>query len=261
LISIIQHGVRNSEILARRLSSMRGRIDFGLLDNLALDGDRRDYAAGQAIFDQDANHRRVLVLVSGVAGEARVLADGRRQILALRFPGDALTANPGEILVALTRVHVADGAGLMTCLADASPDFQQLRRAWVTASRTDQAILRDQVVRLGRMSAFERTAHMLVEVHERLAQVGLASEANFHLPLTQEMVSDVIGLSVVHLNRTLQALRREGLVTSRQGYVTLVDRARLVEIAAYVSRFPTAWTPNAATSPRRTDLREAVVVH
>lgn len=224
---------------------MRGRISPAVLETCAVDRERRDYASGQTIFGTEAAAGEVLVLASGVAGEARVLADGRRQILALRFPGDALTPNPGEMLVALTRVRVADGARLMRCLADASQDFQPLRRAWVAAGRTDQAILRDQVVRLGRMSAFERVAHMLLEAHERLAQVGLTTDATFHLPLTQEMVGDAIGLSVVHLNRTLQALRKDGLVASRQGFVTLADRERLVDIAAYVSRFPTAWTPSA----------------
>lgn len=261
MISIIQHGVKNSEILARRLSSMRGRVGGEVLETLSLDADRRDYTSGQAIFDEASDLRDVKVLVSGIAGEARVLADGRRQILALRFPGDSLAPNPSEVLIALTRVRVADGAGLMTCLADSSADFQGLRRAWIAASRTDQAILRDQVVRLGRMSAFERMAHMLLEVHERLAQVGLASETSFHLPLTQEMVGDVIGLSVVHLNRTLQSLRRDGLIVSRQGYVTLVDRARLVDIAAYVSRFPTAWQPSGSNVAGRSVLRTLAAVH
>lgn len=261
MISIIQHGVGTSEILARRLTSMRAKPDPGVLQNLVLDAERRHHEAGEAIFGQDANPSQVLVLVSGVAGEARVLADGRRQILALRFPGDALTPTVGEVLIALTRTRVADGARLVACLADPSTVFQPLRRAWVTASRTDQAILRDHVVRLGRMSAFERMAHMLLEVHERLAQVGLAGDASFHMPLTQEVISDVIGLSVVHLNRTLQALRREALVASRQGYVTLVDRPRLVEIAAYVSRFPMAWRPSATPASRRSIAAAPAHVH
>lgn len=251
MISIIQHGVGTTELLARRIISMRAKPDAAVLKSLGLDAARRDHEAGEAIFGADVNPSQLRVLASGVAGEARVLADGRRQILALRLPGDTLTPSAGEVLVALTRTRVADGAGLAASLTDASAAFQPLRRAWAMASRTDQAILRDQVVRLGRMSAFERMSHMLLEMHERLAQVGLAGEASFHMPLTQEMVSDVIGLSVVHLNRTLQTLRREGLVTSRQGYVTLVDRPRLVDIAAYVSRFPMAWRPTATPASRR----------
>ncbi|WP_293678901.1 Crp/Fnr family transcriptional regulator [uncultured Phenylobacterium sp.] len=91
----------------------------------------------------------------------------------------------------------------------------------------------------------------LLEVHERLAQVGLATDATFHMPLTQDTISDVIGLSGVHLNRTLQTLRRDGLIVSRQGYITLTDRRRLVEIAAYVSRFPLAWQPSVGSETGR----------
>jgi CRP-like cAMP-binding protein len=243
VISIIQHGVKSSELLARRLSAMRGRVSSATLDAIGLDATRLTFEAGQPVFEGEDIRREIQVLAGGIVGEVRILADGRRQILALRFPGDALIPSDGEALVALTRVRTADGLPLMTRLADASEDYQPLRRAWVAASRTDQAILRDQVVRLGRMSAFERMAHMLLEAHERLAQVGLATDTTFHLPLTQEMVSDVIGLSVVHLNRTLQNLRRSELVVSKQGYVTLVDRPRLVDIASYVSRFPVAWRP------------------
>jgi CRP-like cAMP-binding protein len=261
LISIIQHGVKSSELVARRLLATRSNADVNVFGSIALEDRRPEFASGQTIFGSVGAQSEMLVLASGVAGEARMLADGRRQILALRIPGDTLTAKPGESLVALTRVRVADGSRLMACLADASAEFQPLRRAWLAADRTDQAILRDQVVRLGRMSAFERTAHMLLEAHERLAQVGLAQETAFHLPLTQEVVSDVIGLSVVHLNRTLQSLRREGLASVKQGYVTLLDRARLVEIAAYVSRFPRAWRPDTTLPPRRTVLREMAVAH
>ena len=230
---------------------MRGRVDESVLRGLGLEDACHDVPAGQSVCGAEANRGVVGILVSGVVGETRSLADGRRQILALRFPGDPLTPNAGVALMALTRARVADGGRLMACLADASADYQPLRRAWVAADLTDQAILRDQVVRLGRMSAFERMAHMLLEVHERLAQVGLGQETTFHLPLTQEIVSDVIGLSVVHLNRTLQSLRREGLIVSKQGYVTLMDRTRLVEIAAYVSRFPVAWRPDASLPVRR----------
>lgn len=232
---------------------MRWRVSPEVLAKLDLDAARREYVSGEAVFDEACGQGEVRILVSGVAAEARLLSDGRRQILALRLPGDALTPNAGDMVVALTRVRVVNGARLVACLGDASPEFQPLRRAWVTAGRIDQAILRDQVVRLGCMSAQERMAHVLLEVHERLAQVGLVRDTTFHMPLTQEAFGQVIGISVVHLNRTLQALRREGLVVARQGFITLVDRARLVDMAAYVSPFPVPWAPSASVTTRRAD--------
>lgn len=243
--------------MARRLSAMRAKVSEAALDSIGLDETRRQFEPGSQIFAEGARNE-VQLLVGGVVGDVRLLANGRRQILALRFPGELLTSDAGETLVALTRVLVADGSPFMTCLNNPEPEYQPLRRAWLAAGRCEVAILRDQVVRLGRMSAFERMAHMLLEAHERLSQVGLATDTTFHLPLTQEMVSDVIGLSVVHLNRTLQALRRGGLVSSKQNYVTLVDRAQLVEASGYVSRFPAPWQPNEAFLPRRGSALRAV---
>lgn len=241
MISILKHGATAAELLGRRFAATRTRVDPASLSELRLDPGRSTFEPGVEIRGPEGCSRPAQLLTEGVVGEVRCLDDGRRQILALRFPGDVLLPGDGETLVALTRVRTADGARLLARLSDASPAHQPLRRAWVAAGRVDQALLRDQVVRLGRMSAYERVAHMMLEIHERLGQVGLVSETTFHLPLTQEMVSDVAGLSVVHLNRTLQNLRRDELVGFRHGYVTLKDRARLVQVASYVSAYPAAW--------------------
>lgn len=241
MISVVQHGIKGSELLGRKFHAMRARVAPATLEALRLDH-VTTLEAGEALPVEPKG--LVRLLVAGVVGEVRMLADGRRQIVALRLPGDALPRSEREELVALTRVKVADGAPLMARMADASEASRPLRLGWLAAARIDEAMLRDQVVRLGRMSAFERTAHFLLEAHERLAQVGLAADASFHLPLTQEVMSDVVGLSVVHLNRTLQSLRRDGLVSARQGYVTLANRPELVEIAGYASRFPVAWRAN-----------------
>lgn len=241
MISILKHGVPAAELLARRFAATRTRVDSSCLHDLRLDAGRSTFEPGTEVRGSDGCAKSAQVLTEGVAGEVRCFGDGRRQILALRFPGDVLLPGDGETLVALTHVRTADGARLLARLSDASPAYQPLRRAWVAAGRVDQALLRDQVVRLGRMSAFERVAHIMLEIHERLGQVGLVSDTTFHLPLTQEMVSDVAGLSVVHLNRTLQNLRRDELLGFRHGYVTLKDRDRLAQVASYVSTYPAAW--------------------
>jgi hypothetical protein len=112
-------------------------------------------------------------------------------------------------------------------------------------------MLRDQVVRLGRLSAFERLAHLLLEMHERLFHVGLANVNAFHMPLRQEMIADLLGLSVVHVSRTSQQLKSERLAQVRSSHVTLLDRARLVEVANYVSHFA---APLNAAPGRAADL-------
>ena len=92
-------------------------------------------------------------------------------------------------------------------------------------------------MRLGRQTASGRFAHLMLELHERLARVGLADESCFAMPLTQEALADVLGFSVVHVNRTVQQLRRDCLLDVRSGTVVLMQRECLQDLAS--------WTPPA----------------
>ena len=105
--------------------------------------------------------------------------------------------------------------------------------ACVRAVGLEETRLFDHIVRLGRQSAFERVTHLLLELHERLAVVGLAFENRFPLPLTQEVLADALGLSIVHVNRTLQQLRRGGLIDTRAGWVTLRDHEQMASLANF----------------------------
>ncbi len=91
----------------------------------------------------------------------------------------------------------------------------------------------NQVVRLGRQTAYERVAHFLLELRERLAAVDRVQENRFSFPITQEVLADALGLSVVHMNRTMQQLRRDGLVEQRATAITLRDVPALASIADY----------------------------
>lgn len=81
----------------------------------------------------------------------------------------------------------------------------------------------------------ERLAHLFLELHERLEVIGQTDGDRFPLPLTQETLADVSGLSVVHVNRTLQELRRENLARFEKGWVHLLDRRALAEAVEFQS--------------------------
>ena len=93
----------------------------------------------------------------------------------------------------------------------------------------------DQIVRIGRLTAKERVLNLLLELYDRLDAIGLVKENTFRIPLTQEVFADALGLSVVHINRTLQQLRREGMLTVDRGTVTLHQRHKLASFACYQS--------------------------
>jgi len=80
----------------------------------------------------------------------------------------------------------------------------------------------EQVVRLGRMTAYERVCSFLLDIYERQEPTG-ADMGTVDFPITQTVVSDALGLSVVHVNRQVMQLRREGLVTLNRRQLTVHD--------------------------------------
>ena len=97
----------------------------------------------------------------------------------------------------------------------------------------DQSILREWVLNVGRRNAFERVGHLLCELHFRMKRVGLVDDGRLSLPLTQEELADATGLTAVHMNRTIQHLRSDGLIELGQGTLTLLDVAALQEAAGF----------------------------
>jgi CRP-like cAMP-binding protein len=181
------------------------------------------------------------LLVSGWACRARVLPDGRRQIFTVVLPGDCIGIGCGLQVtrralwstLALTRVRTVTIEPLAAALRSGAPERAALSGAYARLELIEQARLLDQVVSLGRRTAVERVAHLLLELRDRLAVVGLAGPNGFPCPLTQDVMADLLGLSTVHVNRTLQQLRREDLLVLRSGRAELPDPERLAGIADY----------------------------
>jgi len=179
------------------------------------------------------------MIVAGWAAQYRQLADGQRQIVSLRLPGD-FVAPLGQLrfastcaVAALTELETVDAQPL----TDAAPGHPGLAHAVRIMAHLEATLLGDQIVRLGGQTAGGRFAHLMLELHGRLDRVGLAQDDRFALPLTQHALADVLGFSVVHVNRTLQQLRRDRLLDVRNGVVVLMQRDRLQELAG--------WTPPA----------------
>jgi CRP-like cAMP-binding protein len=178
-------------------------------------------------------------LLSGWAAYQTTLADGRRQILRLLTPGDTFGEYPHlrppvcEV-VALTQVSMADAVPALQ--AASSGDAPGLARALALAARQHDIQLASAITRLGAMSAYERLAHLLLELAGRLQAAGLSEGRHFPLPLTQEMLAETLGLSIVHVNRTLQQLRRDRLIELRSGVAVLLQPQALAQIAGCDAR-------------------------
>jgi CRP-like cAMP-binding protein len=179
------------------------------------------------------------VIVSGWACRYRRLPGGRRQIVSFMLPGNFVGSvvqprffSPCAV-VALTEVETVDATRLIEAAHAADPAHPGLALAVRLMAHWEDWLLCDQIVRLGRQTACGRFAHLMLELSGRLGRLGLVSGDSFAMPLTQEVLADALGLSVVHVNRTVQLLRREGLLDIRGGMVSLLQPERLRALASW----------------------------
>ena len=115
-------------------------------------------------------------------------------------------------------------------LFDAAPRVQQLFWHWTLI---EASIFREWIVNVGRREAYARIAHLLCETITRLRAVGLSDGLTCDLPITQTELADATGLSPVHVNRSVQSLRRDGLISFRAGSLTVKDWGGLVEAGGF----------------------------
>jgi CRP-like cAMP-binding protein len=116
-------------------------------------------------------------------------------------------------------------------------DRPNVRRAVWLDTLIDSSIFREWVVNVGRRDAKERIAHLLCELAARLKSSGAKDGHMYDFPLTQEQIADATGLTAVHTNRTLQALRREGLISLSSSRLEILDWERLAEVGDFNERY------------------------
>jgi CRP-like cAMP-binding protein len=230
--------LRPMESVLRRFTDLAplNPAEIAIVERLL--GQREEHRAGAELLAEGAAPRAPRLIISGWAVRQRLLPDGRRQIFNFLVPGDGVgfCMRPHPLAMAattaLTRVETVDASPVKLAAQDpiAHPGLAQVM---ASASIIDEARLLDHVVRLGRQTAYERVAHLLLELRERLMVAGLGDELRFPLPATQEVLADTLGLSVVHINRILQQLRREKLIELHSGRVALLNPELLAGVADY----------------------------
>jgi CRP-like cAMP-binding protein len=235
--SLPRGGLRSIDPVLRRLRSLAtlSAAEEELL--LGLSERRIRHRAGDELIAEGQMLRRPRFIVSGWAQSQRVLMDGRRQTFGFLLPGDGIglcqrQAPPAIAMVmAATFVETIDAEPVMEAVQ--SGQAPGLERAISAASRLDDILTYDQITRLGCQTAYERVAHFLLELQHRAQMAGLGDRQRFPMPLTQEMLADALGLSIVHINRTLQQLRQRKLIELRSGVAVLLDRDALIQLADF----------------------------
>jgi CRP-like cAMP-binding protein len=184
-------------------------------------------------------YRKLCFVEDGFAARYKLLRNGKRQIVNFVYPGD-IVGLPGSFLekarysvIALTELKVQIcSIDAYVQLAYRHPQFA-LALSWLAVYEV--VTCAEHTINTGRRNPSERLAHLLLEIYSRLALAGRASQSSFDLPFSQEVMSDALGLSVPHLNRTLAKLRAEGFVKTDGHSVELVDREALEVLSQYQS--------------------------
>ncbi|HEY0600308.1 Crp/Fnr family transcriptional regulator [Brevundimonas sp.] len=181
------------------------------------------------------------VLGSGFAYRQKLTGDGVRQIVALHIPGDAMDLQHLFLDVAdhsvqmLTRGEVAFVPRRdLQDLIDARP---LVRNAVMTSVLVEASIFREWVLNVGRRDARTRLAHLLCEFAIRMEAQGLADGDGFELPITQEQLADAVGLTPVHVNRTLKSLEADGLITRNKRNIAFPSWERMRDVGDFNSRY------------------------
>jgi len=217
-------------MIEAHLAKLRVRDDISAEEEAAIRSmcsEVREYRADQVIIRRGQEVNESVLLLDGWIARTKDLADGGRQISELQFSGDFTDMHGFTLkrldhnLATITpcRIALAPHDRIRETLAA----FPHLGRIYWLMTNIDAAIHREWTVSLGRRSAFGRMAHLFCEIRERLNVVGLAENDAFEFPLTQQELGECLGLTAVHVNRTLQELRRRGLIEVESRRARILD--------------------------------------
>lgn len=208
---------------------------------LSLDVTQREMPAGSYIVREGDVTRTCSILISGIAFRQKVSAFGQRQIVSLIIPGDALDLPNVFLGTADHDVRTLTQANIATISAVQFNELVQnspaLAGAILFSVLTEGSISREWILNLGRRDGQTRVAHFLCEYAARMNKRGLSSGDIIGIPMTQEQLGDVAGLTAVHVNRMLKILETEGLIVKMGRQLRIPSISALRERADFNARY------------------------
>jgi CRP-like cAMP-binding protein len=223
--------------LARKLRGFSDLLPPDLATLNAMIADTVRHPAHADLIQEGDRPSHVIIMLEGWAFRYKVLADGRRQIMAFLLPGDL--CDPHVFI--LDRMD--HSIGLLTdarlafipkeTIIDLTDRHPHVARGFWWSSLVDEAVLRHWLLNVGQRDAYDRIAHLFCELWDRLTQVGLRTGNQLEMPLTQEQLGDTMGLTGVHINRMIKRMREDGLIELQHRSLRILDIQRLREIADY----------------------------
>jgi CRP-like cAMP-binding protein len=227
-------------MISVHLKKLRKRTEISSEDERAIRGcvaETRRLRADEIAVRAGEELNASLLLIDGWMARSKDLESGERQVTELHIAGDFADLH-GFTLKRLDH----DVLTLTPCtvavvpherLRDLTTRFPHLCRVYWFLTNVDAAIHREWALSLGQRSAISRLAHLFCELYVRLEVIGRTHGNSYDLPLTQRELSECLGLTVVHANRTLQELRRRGLIELENRRLTILNRGALEGVADF----------------------------
>ena len=212
--------------------------DRGLLDDVVRSS--RDAQPGEALMREGDEPSSLHVVLEGMACRHKHLPDGKRQIVAYLVAGDLCDVH-GSILrrtdhglSAISRCRIVDIPRGRIAELSCRPAIQ---RALQYATLVDVSVSREWIVNIGSRAPDQRIAHFFCEMMVRLRAVGLGETTRCQLPLTQAHLAETLGLSTVHINRTLMGLQQKGLCSKKREDLHVADFERLAAFSNFDANY------------------------
>lgn len=229
-----------SAVIEKLLLKLAARDEVSAEEEAALRevvGDPVDVPSDKTVIRVGQELNESTLLVEGLMCRYKDLRDGGRQISELNVAGDFVDLHSFTLkrldhnIMTLTPCRIAPAPHEK--LKRITEQFPHLTRLLWFSTNLDAAIHREWMLSLGRRSAVERTAHFFCELFLRLEIVGMTDSNRYALPITQTDLAECLGLTAVHVNRTLKVLREEGLVEFRRRTVIIHDMEGLKRVAEF----------------------------
>ncbi|HEY0114091.1 MAG TPA: Crp/Fnr family transcriptional regulator [Allosphingosinicella sp.] len=180
---------------------------------------------------QKATH--CCLMVSGFSVRHKVVVGGARQIVGIHMRGDMVDLQNSLLGTADHSVQMLTTGEVAMIPREAVQELALERPKIALAmwkdTLVDGSIFREWIANVGRRDSATRTAHLLCEFALRLEVAGLGEQTRYELPMTQEQLADALGLTSVHVNRTLQALEQQELIARSKRSVTITDWQKLAD--------------------------------
>jgi len=182
-------------------------------------------------------YKNLFMSLDGWLARYKTLRNGSRQIMDFILPGQIFGMQACLFNCALYSVGTITDVTISTISIEGVDNVFERNATFAKSlfwsAVCESAIMTEHLINAARRSAYARISHLLLELYVRMKAAGLVEDMSFEIPLTQEHIGNALGLTNVHVNRTLRALRDDKLIAVEGKRITILDFDALVQLSEF----------------------------